>query len=191
MTTCSNAFRWGSYEDLNGRERNTLRWHSTIGSNRQVAARTGACLGISCHAGSSALQPRMACLSVDLRRLKCAMTSCHWSASPPCGHGHCPFLWRSPPCLSAPPKPRIICETLLSLGDHRLDGGPATMLTGSAASRMAMGDPPAYRPTRISEVYPVETTLRGKPPDERRRIRQQQAKPLFADFELWLKAPMI
>ncbi len=43
---------------------------------------------------------------------------------------------------------------------------------------------------RIGELYAIETTVRGKPPDERRRIRQQQAKPLLADFEAWLKASM-
>jgi hypothetical protein len=41
---------------------------------------------------------------------------------------------------------------------------------------------------RIAELYAVETPIRGKPPDERRRIRGQQAKPLLADFESWLKA---
>lgn len=44
---------------------------------------------------------------------------------------------------------------------------------------------------RIGELYAIETTIRGKPPDERRRIRQQQAKPLLADFEAWLKATMV
>lgn len=44
---------------------------------------------------------------------------------------------------------------------------------------------------RIGELYGIETTIRGKPPDERRRIRQQQAKPLLADFEAWLKATMV
>ncbi len=44
---------------------------------------------------------------------------------------------------------------------------------------------------RIGELYGIETTIRGKPPDERRQIRQQQAKPLLADFEVWLKATMI
>lgn len=44
---------------------------------------------------------------------------------------------------------------------------------------------------RIGELYGIETTIRGKPPDERRRIRQQQAKPLLADFEVWLKATLV
>ena len=44
---------------------------------------------------------------------------------------------------------------------------------------------------RIGELYGIETTIRGKPPDERRRIRQQQAKPLLADFEAWLKATLV
>ena len=44
---------------------------------------------------------------------------------------------------------------------------------------------------RIGELYAIETTIRGKPPDERRRMREQQAKPLLADFEAWLKATMV
>ena len=43
---------------------------------------------------------------------------------------------------------------------------------------------------RIGELYGIETTIRGKPPDERWRIREQQAKPLLADFEAWLNATM-
>lgn len=43
---------------------------------------------------------------------------------------------------------------------------------------------------RIGELYAIETTIRGKPTDERRRIRQQQAKPLLVDFEAWLRASM-
>ena len=43
---------------------------------------------------------------------------------------------------------------------------------------------------RIAELYAVETPIRGKPPDERRRIRSQQTKPLLADFERWLKATL-
>lgn len=44
---------------------------------------------------------------------------------------------------------------------------------------------------RIGELYAIERPIRGKPPDERRRIRQQQAKPLLAGFEAWLKATMM
>jgi transposase len=44
---------------------------------------------------------------------------------------------------------------------------------------------------RIAELYGIETTIRGKPPDERRRIREQQAKLLLADFEAWLNAMMV
>jgi len=43
---------------------------------------------------------------------------------------------------------------------------------------------------RIGELYGIETTIRGKPPDERWRMREQQAKPLLADFEAWLNATM-
>jgi len=44
---------------------------------------------------------------------------------------------------------------------------------------------------RIGELYGIETTIRGKPPDERWRMREQQAKPLLADFEAWLNATMV
>jgi transposase/outer membrane murein-binding lipoprotein Lpp len=43
---------------------------------------------------------------------------------------------------------------------------------------------------RIGELYGIETTIRGKPPEERWRIREQQAKPLLAEFETWLNATM-
>lgn len=44
---------------------------------------------------------------------------------------------------------------------------------------------------RIGELYGIEKTIRGKPPDERRRIREQQARLLLAGFEAWLKATMV
>lgn len=44
---------------------------------------------------------------------------------------------------------------------------------------------------RIGELYAIERPIRGKPPDERARIRQQQARPLLDDLESWLKATML
>jgi transposase len=40
---------------------------------------------------------------------------------------------------------------------------------------------------RIGELYAVEATIRGKPPDERRRVRQELARPLLDAFETWLR----
>jgi hypothetical protein len=51
--------------------------------------------------------------------------------------------------------------------------------------------PTAEALRRIGEIYGIETTIRGRPPAERRRIREQQAKLLLADFEAWLKAMMV
>ncbi len=41
---------------------------------------------------------------------------------------------------------------------------------------------------RIGELYGIEDQVRGKPPDLRRQIRQEQALPLLVDFEAWLRA---
>ncbi|MFT7572352.1 MAG: hypothetical protein ACI9JL_003402 [Paracoccaceae bacterium] len=43
---------------------------------------------------------------------------------------------------------------------------------------------------RIAELYGNEKRLRGKPPDERARIRQANAKPLLDDLEVWLGAQL-
>jgi len=40
---------------------------------------------------------------------------------------------------------------------------------------------------RIGELYAIEAQIRGKPPDHRRHIRQEQALPLLQDFEQWLR----
>jgi len=40
---------------------------------------------------------------------------------------------------------------------------------------------------RIGELYGIEATIRGKPPDERRRVRQELARPLVDAFEAWLR----
>jgi transposase len=44
---------------------------------------------------------------------------------------------------------------------------------------------------RIGELYVIEAQIRGKPPDERKRIRQQQAKPLLEDLEIWLRQRLL
>ena len=39
---------------------------------------------------------------------------------------------------------------------------------------------------RIGHLYAVEKAIRGSPPDDRARIRQDQAAPIFDDLERWL-----
>lgn len=41
---------------------------------------------------------------------------------------------------------------------------------------------------RIGELYAIEETIRGKPPDERLRVRQARSKPLLEAMEAWLRA---
>jgi transposase len=36
---------------------------------------------------------------------------------------------------------------------------------------------------RIGEMYPIEAKIRGKPPNERRSVRQARARPLLDDLE--------
>lgn len=43
---------------------------------------------------------------------------------------------------------------------------------------------------RIGALYAIETEIRGKPPDERRQVRQARAQPLLADFEAWLRTTL-
>jgi transposase len=40
--------------------------------------------------------------------------------------------------------------------------------------------------TRIGKLYDLEKKARGRPPDERRELRQQQSKLLLDDFKAWL-----
>ncbi|MDR6478939.1 transposase [Burkholderia sp. OAS925] len=43
---------------------------------------------------------------------------------------------------------------------------------------------------QIGELYAIEAAIRGKPPDERRRVRQEQARPLLDAFEIWLRSTL-
>jgi transposase len=43
---------------------------------------------------------------------------------------------------------------------------------------------------RIGALYAIEAGIRGKPPDERRQVRQAHARPLLDAFELWLRTTM-
>lgn len=44
---------------------------------------------------------------------------------------------------------------------------------------------------RIGELYAIEAQIRGQPPDERKRIRQEQASPLLDRFEVWLRERLL
>jgi transposase len=39
---------------------------------------------------------------------------------------------------------------------------------------------------RIAQIYKIEASIRGRPPEERRAARQTQSAPLIVDFRLWL-----
>ncbi|WP_193100522.1 IS66 family transposase [Burkholderia sp. Z1] len=41
---------------------------------------------------------------------------------------------------------------------------------------------------RIGALYQVEAQIRGKPPEERRRIRQTHAVPLLNSLKQWFEA---
>jgi hypothetical protein len=41
---------------------------------------------------------------------------------------------------------------------------------------------------RIAALYAVEAGIRGRPPDERQKIRQNKSRPLLDSFEAWLQA---
>ena len=43
---------------------------------------------------------------------------------------------------------------------------------------------------RIGALYAVEKAIRGSPPDERVRVRQAEAAPVFDDLEAWLAAQL-
>ena len=43
---------------------------------------------------------------------------------------------------------------------------------------------------RIAALYAVEKEVRGKPPDERARIRQAKARPILGELEVWLPAQL-
>lgn len=43
---------------------------------------------------------------------------------------------------------------------------------------------------RIGALYGIESGIRGKPPDERRRCREQQSPPLIGDLKAWLETTL-
>ncbi|SAL88261.1 transposase IS66 [Caballeronia arvi] len=42
----------------------------------------------------------------------------------------------------------------------------------------------------IGELYSIEAGIRGKPPDERLRVRQEKSKPLLATFQSTIRAKL-
>lgn len=44
--------------------------------------------------------------------------------------------------------------------------------------------------TRNGEVFKIEAEIRGRPPDERMRVRQTQTRPVLDDLKIWLNATL-
>ncbi len=44
--------------------------------------------------------------------------------------------------------------------------------------------------TQIAELYAVEKEAKGKSPEERAALRQEKAKPIFDELEVWLRAQL-
>jgi len=43
---------------------------------------------------------------------------------------------------------------------------------------------------RIAQLYKIENDIKNRPPDQRRQIRQEKARPVFDDLETWLSAQL-
>lgn len=43
---------------------------------------------------------------------------------------------------------------------------------------------------RIAKLYQIESEMRGQPPDQRHAVRQDKAKPVFEQLEIWLQAQL-
>ena len=43
---------------------------------------------------------------------------------------------------------------------------------------------------RVAQLYAIEKTIRGKPPDERTAVRQARSRPIFGDIQAWLHAQL-
>lgn len=43
---------------------------------------------------------------------------------------------------------------------------------------------------RIGALYGIEERIRGKPPDERRAVRQSQSKPLLESLRQWFESTL-
>ena len=80
-----------------------------------------------------------------------------------------------------------------SVSDPKAAPGKATVATCWSHVRrgfydLARGGAPIAEETlrRIAALYAIEAGIRGKPPDERRAVRQERARPLVADLFTWL-----
>ena len=78
------------------------------------------------------------------------------------------------------------------------DGGGVTEAACWAHARRKFYDLHVARPSavtqealeRIGALYAIEARIRGKPPHERRQVRQAESRPLLDAFETWLRTTM-
>ncbi|MBT2793526.1 transposase [Paraburkholderia strydomiana] len=89
-------------------------------------------------------------------------------------------------------------ETFTSYAELYI-GGEIREEVCMAHARRKLHDLHAARPSpitsealkRIGALHRIEEHTQGKPPEERRRIRQAQAVPLLDDMNQWFEAPLL
>jgi len=78
------------------------------------------------------------------------------------------------------------------------EGGAIEEAACWAHARRKFHDLHAARPSplttralrRIAELYVIEAEIRGKPPDERKAVRQERSRPLLDDLGRWLRTAL-
>src|ERR1700728_1564797 len=99
---------------------------------------------------------------------------------------------------SCTPMTRLCRYSLPATGRRRpADSGPTYAMTALQARtpRLPYGSPTRRTAgpnttgalERIGALYRIEQEVRGKPPDERRAIRQARAAPLLAELHAWME----
>jgi transposase len=86
-----------------------------------------------------------------------------------------------------------------ALADPKRDGGPVTLAYCWSHVRRRFyeiaqgGDAPIAEAAlqRIAALYRIETMIRGLGPEQRRRLRHDQSRPLVDDLRAWLDAQLV
>jgi Transposase IS66 family len=101
----------------------------------------------------------------------------------------------SPASRCSPTTRRCRCSTLATVAPRKAGCGSMSATTGlrrkifdvheSTKSPVA-----ADALQKIGELYAIERAIRGKPPDRRRELRQEQAKPRLMVLRTWFEAQL-
>ena len=99
-------------------------------------------------------------------------------------------IWRSFAARCRPMPTRDSISSMKMVASSKLRAGRTCGASSTIWNRRTVRRWHGRRWQRIGALYGIEEPIRGRPPDERRAVRQEQAQPLLDSLRQWFEATL-